>query len=215
VKKILLHPIVRHKNVGKSIAIVVSECYAQSAAFFRGDARALADVRKSSIAIVVIENAGGGRKFFRRTIGMIVPAAIFIVFRVPVHVAGYKKIELPVVIVIQKSGGNRPSTRRDARFGRHIREGAVAVIVIQNIFSVTGDIEIGIAIVIVIADSYTHAIVSIAGVRQAGLLGYVGEGSVFILPVQAIPVARVVTLEVLWRSHRAADVPAIHEEDVQ
>jgi hypothetical protein len=43
-------------------------------------------------------------KFFRRTISVIIAAAIFAVLGVPVHVAGDEKIELAVVIVIEESG---------------------------------------------------------------------------------------------------------------
>jgi hypothetical protein len=55
--------------------------------------------------------------------------------------------------------------------------------VIENIFSVAGDVKIGIAVIVVVADGYAHAVVSVSSVRQAGLLGHVGETSVFVLAV--------------------------------
>src|SRR5258708_25438016 len=64
-KKILLHTVIRHKYVGESVAIIIGECYSQCAPFLSGDAGALADIGKSSIAIVVIKNVGSGGEIFK------------------------------------------------------------------------------------------------------------------------------------------------------
>src|SRR5258708_22522410 len=63
-KKILLHTVIRHKYVGESVAIIIGECYSQSAPFLTRDAGALADIGKSSIAVVVIKNVGSGGEIF-------------------------------------------------------------------------------------------------------------------------------------------------------
>jgi len=53
--------------------------------------------------------------------------------------------------------------------------------VVENIFSVVGDVEIFEAVVVVVAD--THAL-SPAGVQKAGFLGDVGKGTVVIVVVE-------------------------------
>src|SRR5580692_2927829 len=43
----------------------------------------------------------------------------------------------------------------------------------------------------------------------------IGEGAIRILTVQAIPIGRISAIEVDGRGHDVADVPAVHEENVQ
>ena len=86
---------------------------------------------------------------------------------------------------------------------------------IKNVFSIVRNIEIRIAVIVVVTDGYAHAIVSVSNVRQTGLLGHVCETSVFVLTVQTIPVTRVMTLEVFRGLHLAGDVPAVDKEDIQ
>src|ERR1700685_338107 len=87
VKQILLHAVVGYIDVRESIAIVVGEGHAQTMTFLGGDSRTLAHVFKSAVSAIVIENVGGPGKFSRRTISVIVPAAVFAMPRVPIHVA--------------------------------------------------------------------------------------------------------------------------------
>src|SRR5580692_5410528 len=50
---------------------------------------------------------------------------------------------------------------------------------------------------------------------EASLLGDIGEAAIGILTVQAIPVGWISTIEVDRSGHSVADVPAVHEENVQ
>ena len=86
---------------------------------------------------------------------------------------------------------------------------------IENVFSVAGDVEIGEAVIVVVADGDSHAIVSVSGVGQACLLRHVGETAVFILPVETVPVARIFAVEILRRLHRTGNPSAIHQKNIE
>src|SRR6266404_1074128 len=92
VVKILLHAIVGDKYIRKSVAIVIGECYTQSAPFLDCDTTALAHVGEGCIAIVVIQDVGGGGEFFRWTVCMEIAAAIFTMLCVPLHISSNKQI---------------------------------------------------------------------------------------------------------------------------
>ena len=137
--KILLHAVVGDKYVRKAVSIIVGKPYTQSTPLFCGDTGALTHVGEGSIAVVVIKDVSGGGKFFRWTIRVVIAAAVFTVLGVPVHVSGNKQIQFPVIVVVEKPGGDRPATPRNSCLRRHVREGSVAIVVIQNILSVISD----------------------------------------------------------------------------
>src|SRR6266853_2880986 len=89
-EEILLHAVVRDKNVGEAVAIVVGERNAKSLSLFRGKSCVFANVFECSITAIPVEETGGSWKCARRTISMPVTAANFIVIGVPLHVAGHK-----------------------------------------------------------------------------------------------------------------------------
>src|SRR5262249_54554983 len=65
---------------------------------------------------------------------------------------------------------------------RNVGESSVAVIVVQNCAPVSRDIEIGVAVIIVVAHCHTLAIVSLSA--NSGLLGDVGKRPVTIVVVE-------------------------------
>src|SRR5580692_9363885 len=90
---------------------------------------------------------------------------------------------MAVAVVVDERAAVAPSFSRacDPSFFADVGEGAVAIVVVQDIFSVVGDVEIFEAVVIVVAD--THAL-SPTGVQKAGFLGDVGKGAVVIVVVE-------------------------------
>src|SRR6266851_424543 len=90
VEKILLHAVIRNKNVGEAVAIVVGERNAKSLSLLRGKSCVFANVFECAVTAIPVEKTGGGRKRARRTISVPVTAANFIVIGVPLHVAGHK-----------------------------------------------------------------------------------------------------------------------------
>src|SRR5260370_23839578 len=115
----------------------------------------------------------------------------------------------------KKPGGTAPAPARHTRLGGDIGESSVAIVVIQDVFSVARDIQIRVAIIIVVADGHAHTIVSVTGIGQARLLGHIREGAIAILPEKPIPIPGIVTLEVVRRLHWTRKMSAIDEKDVE
>src|SRR6202035_868339 len=92
VKQKLLHSVIRYKNIREAILVVVCKSHTQRPSLLRRDTGALAYIGEGSIAIIVIKNVCRGGKFFRRTIGVVIAAAIFVVLCVPLHIAGNEQI---------------------------------------------------------------------------------------------------------------------------
>jgi hypothetical protein len=67
-----------------------------------------------------------------------------------------------------------------------------------------------------IAHGYAHPVIAVPGICEAGLHGYVGEGAVFVLTVEAIPVQRVVAIEIFCGSKGIIRYMAsVYQEDIQ
>jgi|SRR5580658_85799 hypothetical protein len=90
---------------------------------------------------------------------------------------------MAVAVVIDESAAVAPgfSGACDARLFAYVGECSVAVVVIEDVFSVVGDVEIFPAVVVVIPDANALAP---AGVSETGFLRNVGEGAVVIVVVQ-------------------------------
>ena len=69
---------------------------------------------------------------------------------------------------------------------------------IENILSIARDVQIRISVIVVIADRNAHAVIPVSSIRQASLLGDIDKASVFVLPVQPVPVPRVFAVEIFW-----------------
>src|SRR5580658_7544758 len=147
-----------------------------------------ADVFEGAIAAIAIEDASGGGESAWRAVGLPFVAADFAVLRVPEHVTRDEKIEMAVVIVIEEAGRAAPASGRHAGLDGYIGESPIAIIVVERIFPVVGDVEVGIAVIVVIADGHAHAVVAVPCVRQAGFFRYIGEAAIRILAIEAIPV---------------------------
>src|SRR6476620_1456502 len=92
---------------------------------------------------------------------------------------------MAVAVVVDEGAAGAPgfAGAGDAGFLADVGEGTVAVVPIQHIFSVVGDVEIGVTVVVVIADANA---LSPSGVGEAGFLGDVGEGAIVIVAVEMI-----------------------------
>src|SRR5690349_9891636 len=68
-----------------------------------------------------------------------------------------KEIEFAVIVIVKPDGAGGPAGRGDSRLISHITESAIAVIAIENIAAITGDVEIDPTIAIVITGGDAHA----------------------------------------------------------
>src|SRR5260370_40117136 len=83
VKQVLLHSVIGNIDVGKSIAVVVSEGQAQPISFLGGDSRKFAHVFKATVAAIVVDDVGRAGKLTGRTVGMICSSASLATIRSP------------------------------------------------------------------------------------------------------------------------------------
>ncbi len=86
---------------------------------------------------------------------------------------------------------------------------------IENILSVAGDVEIGEAVIVVIADGHSHSVVAVSGIGQPRFLSDVGEAAVFVLPIQPVPVTRVLAIEILRQTHGTGYASAVDQENIE
>src|ERR1700724_2476087 len=81
------HAVIRNKDVGESIVIVVREAHAKRAPLDRRNPGTLADVFECAITTVAIKNICGDWELSRRAVGLPLAAADLAVLRIPYHVA--------------------------------------------------------------------------------------------------------------------------------
>ncbi len=107
--------------------------------------------------------------------------------RAEIDVAPNIQIELPVAVVVEESRAQvQPRAEVhaiDVRFGGDIGERAVAVVAIEHVRSILHDVEVGVAVVVVVAH---HAAQPIPGARNPGFVGDIRERAVAIVVVQGI-----------------------------
>src|SRR5208283_4126926 len=166
VVKVLLHSVVGHNNVRETVLIVVCERHAQRSPLLGGNPGTLADVLERAVATIVIEQISRSGKFTRWAVGLPTAAADLVVIGVPFHVTGHEEIQMAVVVVIEEARGTRPAPASDAGLGGHIGEGAIAIVVVQDILPVIRDKEVGIAIVVVVAYGHPYPVVAITHIGQ-------------------------------------------------
>ena len=75
-----------------------------------------------------------------------------------VDIVQYDQIQAAVAIIVDERCARAPSRIVYARFLGYIRKGPVAVVVIKNIGAKIRHVDIGIAVVVVIANRYAHAV---------------------------------------------------------
>ncbi len=109
----------------------------------------------------MIKDVRNGGKFRGWTIHGIFVAAGFAVRNRPIEIARNEEIKPPVVVIVEKAGGDRPAARRHTRFCRNVCKCAVSIVVIENVFAEVGDVNIGIAIVVVVSNGDAHSIVAV------------------------------------------------------
>ena len=86
---------------------------------------------------------------------------------------------------------------------------------VERIAAVAGHVNIFKAVVVKVSYCHAHPVVILWHSGEAGLFGYIGEGAVGILVIQAIPELAVGLIGQFTVRHRVVDLSAIGEEDVQ
>ena len=132
-------------------------------------------------------------------------------FDVPLHVIDDQQIQQAVVIHIQPNRAHGPerSVFRigliETGLGRHVRECAISVVVIERVLIDAGDKDVFVSIVVIVGHRDAHII---AAAREACLFGHIRE----------VPMAVVFkkTIEIFRRGlTERFNVRPVGEEDVQ
>ena len=172
-----------------------------------GQPRLRRHVRERAVAVVVEQLTAFPRKRLRPAVGFVlaVQRAADVGLGGPFHVMADKQIQLAIPVIVDKSRARAPAARGHARFRGHVGERAISVVVVQHVVRKTRDVNVRIAVVVVIADGNPHAIN--AAVRYAGGLRHIRKRSVGILAVERIPARLAI--------HRELVASALHQKNIQ
>src|SRR5882724_974390 len=101
----------------------------------------------------------------------------------PIDVVEDQEVQVTVPVVVEPAGAGGPSALVcHSCLGCNVRESSVAVIVIENGAAVPRDVEVRIAVVVVVADGHALAVMPLAA--DPGFFRDVGKGSVTIVVVE-------------------------------
>ena len=78
------------------------------------------------------------------------------IVEVEVDVVGDHQVDESVTVVVAERCAGRPAPISDASLGGDVGEGAVSVVVIEDVSTQAGDVEVGPAVVVVVADGAAH-----------------------------------------------------------
>ena len=180
-----------------------------------GDTCCLRDILERPVAAIVIENVGSsGPALGAASHGNPVIHAEFVGTGergdtgIKIHIVSDKEVQVSITVIVQKAASSVPLRTRTfldepCALG-HIREGTVAIIVIQDVSTPVGYKEVIKAIVIVIADAATLAP---ARPSQSSLLRHIGKR----------PVAIIVKEEIRGRgaAWKPVESAAVHKKNVE
>src|SRR5947208_4722081 len=108
------------------------------------------------------KNIGGSLKIIGVAISTVTGPTLTTVNRagieVPFNITRHEKIEPAITIVINPAGAGGPAAATYRCFCRDVSEGSVAVVVIQIITTVAGDIKISMTVVVIVGRGDSHAV---------------------------------------------------------
>ena len=115
--------------------------------------------------------------------GNLLEVAGFVALKGELQIVGQVKIQQPVPVVVGESGAGPPAGIGDPRSPAHVLEGAVAQVSVEHIGTHVGDVDVHVAIVVVVSEGAPHAV---GRIPDSGLVGDVEKGPV--PPVSKQPV---------------------------
>src|SRR5258708_7666194 len=196
-----------------SVAIIVRDCQSQTLSWPR-ESELCSDFRKGPISFVEIHER---RNRFEEVWMAVCPVSFFVfsapdVVKVPFEIAQHDQIKESIAIQIHPCGTRRPATASHAGLLRHIGEGAITVVVIQLVPAVRSNIQVLIAVIVVIPDGYSH---SLSRSLQSRFFRNVFAAAVTFLLVEPIPILRPCFLRnrSLWR--RIGEWRTVDQENIQ
>src|SRR5581483_5311906 len=187
-----LDSVVGDEQVGPAVVVIIGRPHGEIESVGLINLGRFGHIREGAVVIVVVQHRR--RSLIRSwpaACGYAIPNfAMLLALWTEIGVTAHVEVE-PAIPVIVKEGcaGVELAAKvraRDPRLGSHIRERAVAIVVVKHVAAVLGDVQVGIAIVIVVAPDAAQT------VRRAWnprLIGHIGERPVAIVAVQSIAYA--------------------------
>ena len=129
-----------------------------------------------------------------------VVSAVWGLAQIVFDVATHKQIQVAVAVIIHPGGAAAPPTAAHSGLGRYFTEGTVAIVAEQLIAAVAGDVDIQVAVVVVV--TYGHAGREHPVTRDARFGGYIRE----------FPVAQIAVEHVARRWFAMGQVGSVREE---
>jgi hypothetical protein len=142
-------------------------------------------------------------------------SAIAVGLKVPIQVTCDEQVQFAVIVIVKESRARAPSASTYSCLLCHISKGAVPVIVVEDVASKAGHINILKAVVIVVSNRNAHAIKTLWHSTKTGSLRHVSEFGISILVIQTVPKSfvRFVGRFTVW--HGIVDLAAIGEKNVK
>ena len=142
-KQLLWKRIVGYRNIRPAIAIEILKGNTQALSRRGAQARSRGDVCECPVAVVVIDQVRDCLELVGVTVGTVACLSLStpdILVEIPVQVARHDQVQKTVPVIVHEAGAGGPAAAADAGLCRHIRESAVAVVVVQNILAKVGDV---------------------------------------------------------------------------
>ena len=189
------HGVVGDKSIRKWVVTEVSKSDCHTFAQESVNADFVRHVSKRAIAVVAVERVVQGQVFVRVAVGAetFFERTVRVLVDFPVAVVDDEKIEEAVIVVVEPACTYGPhllavSMRSgDPGFGSDISKRPVAIIEEELVVRDVGNEDVGMPIVVAVADRDADAV---ARPGDAGLFGYVSKGAVMVVAEEAVPVFR-------------------------
>src|SRR5262249_31980245 len=152
--------VVGDEDVLPAVVVEVECNYAQTAAGVRPDPGRFSNILEGAVAVVMVKRRLLPAKLIRVAVSPVprlLVAAPDVIIRRPSHVICDREIEFAVPVIIEPRGARRPfAFVRDAGPLGNIREGSVAVVMVEDRTLVTQYHQIGVTVIIVISHGDAH-----------------------------------------------------------
>src|SRR2546428_3533447 len=147
-------------NVYPAIAVEVGTDDSETGSDGCSNSCLFGDVFECTVSAIMEKTRRHRLIHFRRAIVPLTSRGITLLVSLhcEVQIVRYKKVEAPVVIIIDPRGACAPTRVIDPGLDGDIGEGTVTVIVVENVMSEVCDVEVLEAVVIVVTDSDSHSV---------------------------------------------------------
>ena len=192
-------------EIGIAIPVIIQREHAQTLAPGIGDTSPLRNIFKCAVSTIQIQQIGSTPKPVRRAVS---PHTTAFTHRlsggIVSEIAHHIEIQISIGFKIEKSRPRAPSACGHIRLPGSVFESGIAIVHIQNIFGIAGNVEVQIAVIIRIAHSTTHAIAPAGRTRKFGNIGQTN------CLIRIIAIQRIATLNRL-----PGQIGAINQIEIQ